>query len=305
MSESVRLPEPVLDWQQEQLREWAEANLDLPRLYEAIDADHALVGAGVVYIDKHMNVVELRSFEPICRLTPVTVVIREAPESVSPQEFASDLEHDKVDAHLVAEALGSTLACTGAFLSWMVVTSGVMTAPFSGGASLVVSAIGKAAAVASTLQCINAGARTRLAAINPKALENLDSNEWYTSMATALDTISLAGAVASGYATIKTVLLAKRASSRSMRQILRGMGRAERKRLTTEVIRAQNPGISNGTLKAMQRASRVPKRLTAEQVQQATVTQIRDALSGVLAFTGSAMSGTVRSIAIGLYEEAE
>ena len=101
------------------------------------------------------------------------------------------------------------------------------------------------------------------------------------------------------------VLLTKRASSRSLRQILRGMSRAERKRLTEEVIRAQNRGISNGTLKAMQRAGRVPKRLTAEQVQQATVTQIRDALSGVLAFTGSAMSGTVRSIAIGLYEEAE
>lgn len=56
-------------------------------------------------------------------------------------------------------------------------------------------------------------------------------------------------------------------------------------------------------VKAMQRSGELPKRLSNTQVRSATLTQIRDALSGTLGFLGSASSGLVKSIAIGVYGE--
>ena len=68
-------------------RQRIESSIDLHRLFFVIDADPALVGAGVVYIDKDFNVVVLREFQPICRMQPIKVVLREAPRYVGPVEF--------------------------------------------------------------------------------------------------------------------------------------------------------------------------------------------------------------------------
>lgn len=290
----------------EQLRERVETQLDLSRIYKAIDADPELVGAGVVYIDSRFNIVELRQFRPLCRLTPVKVVIREAPESYSPQEFASNLEVNTRDANVVGEALGAALACTGAVLSWLVVTSGLLTAPFTGGMSMAVTAIGYSAAAASSFQCFNTAiVRTGLEAYGPDILDDLDSQAWYRNTAMALDIVTLAGASTSMLTTVRMVKMAKASSSRSMIDILRGLNRPERTRLTKELLRVQHPGVSNAMMKALQRSGKSPKRLTSSQVRRATITQIRDALSGSFAILGSTASGTVRSIAIGIYEEIE
>ncbi|MEX0730699.1 MAG: hypothetical protein WED00_09855 [Aquisalimonadaceae bacterium] len=299
------LLEPRVAREREQLRARLETTLDLPHLYQTIDSDPNLTGAGVVYMDGKFNVVELRKFEPLCRMTPIKVIIRESPESVSPQQFASDLQEDKLDSHIVAEALGATLACTGAVLSWLVVSSGTIAIPFSGGASAAVTVIGISAASASTIQCVNSVGRIAAEFIDPNINDHLDNQTWYTNTAKALDFVSLTGAGTSALTTVRMVKMTKAASSRSMIDILRGLTRAERTRLTKELIRIQNPRISNSMLKAVQRGGRVPKRLTAPQVRRATITQVRDALSSAFAFAGSTTSGTVSSFGIGVYEEAQ
>lgn len=68
-------------------RQHIESSLDLRRLFFAIDADPALIGAGVVYIDGDFNVVVLREFQAICRVQPIKLVLREAPRYVGPMEF--------------------------------------------------------------------------------------------------------------------------------------------------------------------------------------------------------------------------
>ncbi len=40
--------------------------LDLPKLYQTIDADPAIVGAGVVHIGSDYQVTVLREFVPLC-----------------------------------------------------------------------------------------------------------------------------------------------------------------------------------------------------------------------------------------------
>ncbi len=51
-------------------RQRIESQINLPRLFAAIDADPAIVGAGVVYIDADFNVVTLREFQPISQHCP-------------------------------------------------------------------------------------------------------------------------------------------------------------------------------------------------------------------------------------------
>lgn len=47
------------------------------------------------------------------------------------------------------------------------------------------------------------------------------------------------------------------------------------------------------------------KRYSATEINHATITQIRDSLGAAIGFTGSAVSGNIRTIAVGLYEELE
>ncbi|WP_370636084.1 MULTISPECIES: hypothetical protein [Pseudomonas fluorescens group] len=51
--------------------------LDLPKLYRTIDADPAIVGAGVVHIGSDYQVTVLREFVPLCSIKPKRVILRE------------------------------------------------------------------------------------------------------------------------------------------------------------------------------------------------------------------------------------
>jgi len=102
-------------------RQRIESSLDLRRLFFAIDADPTLIGAGVVYIDGDFNVVVLREFQAICSVRPIKVVLREAPRYVGPVEFKRMLEHEPRESEWIAEALRTTVTCTGARveLAWL------------------------------------------------------------------------------------------------------------------------------------------------------------------------------------------
>ncbi|RYG95350.1 MAG: NAD synthetase, partial [Alphaproteobacteria bacterium] len=178
-------------------RQRIESSIDLRRLFRAIDSDPALIGAGVVYIDELFNVVVLREFQPICRVQPIKVVLREAPRSVGPVEFKRMLEHEPRESRLVGEALGTAVTCAGAILSWMVVWSGVAFMPFTAGASVVISFVGKAAAAASSAQCLIGLGRTSVEAFSPQTIDRLDSEDWYQAAVAALDGVALLGVATS------------------------------------------------------------------------------------------------------------
>ena len=52
----------------------------------------------------------------------------------------------------------------------------------------------------------------------------------------------------------------------------------------------------------MVRANAYPKRYSNIQITEALKLQLKDALGATLSFTGSATSGVVKSLAIGIYE---
>lgn len=286
-------------------RQRIESLINLPRLFAAIDADPAIVGAGVVYIDADFNVVTLREFQPICSIAPKRLILREAQKYIAPTQFAQQVQDNPRESRLVGEAVNTTLSCAGAVIGWIVVLSGSVAVPFSAGASSVVVALGYTAAAASSVQCFASGYRTVNEIRNPARNDQLDSEEWYQYTMIALDAASLVGLGSSALATVKLVRLNKASTGKSVREVLRGLNRQERAKLTKELLSINDPRLTSKMIKLKQLSGDLPKRFTPTEVKHATVTQIKDALGAAIGFTGSAVSGNVRTIAIGLYEEAE
>jgi len=97
------------------------------------------------------------------------------------------------------------------------------------------------------------------------------------------------------------VLIARAANpGRSILSIIHGLERHERRRLTEELIRARNPGISNGNLKALVRAGVYPVRYTNAELSAGVRHQLKDALGAAFSFTGSATGGLARRYAVGI-----
>ena len=284
-------------------RQRIESSIDLRKLFFAIDADPALIGAGMVYIDEVFNVVVLREFQAVCSVVPKKVVLREAPRYVGPAEFKRMLEHEPRESELMKEALNTAVACTGVLLSWLVVASGTALMPFTAGASSVISFIGKAAAVASTAQCISGVIRTGSEAAFPEFNDYLDNETWYQAATVVLDGVALLGVASSAMVTVKVVTTTTKVTGKTTRQVLKSLTRQERKKLNDELLRIRDPNLTFKQLKLEKAAGNLPKRISATQIQQATAAHIMDAAAASLGLTSSAISGNVRTLALGVYEE--
>lgn len=286
---------------QQHLQSRLDISLDKQRLFSAIDADPALSGAGVVYVDSRLNVITLREFEPACRIKPIKVVIREPLQALSDQQFIATSK-DPRESKMVMEAISTGLACAGMAFSIIAIFTSAAAVPVTGGTSSAMTYVAYTAALATGAQCINGAARVTMEAVAPSRLDALDSEEWYSTVMTALDVISLAGVAVSGYQMIKYVKVLN-SEGQSVRTVLQGLNRSERKRLTEEIIRQNRPGVSNKMRKMLQAQGVYPVRYAADRLQRTTVSQIYDSFAALLAFTGSAGSGVVRQLSINVYEE--
>jgi hypothetical protein len=289
-------------------RQRIESQINLPRLFAAIDADPAIVGAGVVYIDADFNVVVLREFRPICSIAPKRVILREAKPYLAPQQFIEQVKNSPRESRLGTEVANAGLSCLSAYIGWSVVLAGSIAVPFTAGASAWVVALGVTAAAAGTAQCAIGGMRVVNELNNPQANDEMNDAEWYKTVAPILDGVSLAGVGGSAMATVR-LLKASKASGigKSWYQLLSGLNRQERAKLTKELLMLRDPSLTAKLLKLQQRAGALPKRFASAEIRHATITQIKDSLGALLTVTGSYTGdGHVKNattIAVGLYEE--
>ncbi|MCS6236859.1 hypothetical protein G3495_17365 [Shewanella baltica] len=277
--------------------------LNTTRIFKALDADPNTIGAGVVFIDHEFTVVTLRSFEPICRKLPIRLILREPPRHVSTVNYASELKASRRESKLTGELLNTGLSCGAAVLSWIVVLGATTAIPITGGASTAVTYLGVAAATASSLQCLNGAVRSIAEARYPEDLDWLEEQEWYNAANTALDIISLGGAAAAGATTIKMVQTLRKTTSKSLTEILKGLSRADRKRLTLEIQRLNQPGISQSVLKTLTNSGKLTTRYSSQALVNAISLNIKDAVGASLSISGSAYGGTIKNLAVGIYEE--
>lgn len=281
-------------------RQRMQGRIDQQKLFKAIDADPGIVGAGVVYIDADYNVMTLREFQPICSIKPKRIILREAPRYTSPEQFMNQLQTNPREARVVKEAVNTTLSCAGAVLGWIVMFSGTIAVPFSGGASLALTVAGYAAATASTAQCGIGLVRTAFEATDPSLNDAMDQEAWYQAATPVLDAVSLMGVGASGLTTLKFLQVRKAATGTSWYQLTRSLSRQQRKALTTELLTIKHPALTAKQLKLRQSAGELVKRYTPTQISHSTQTLIKDSVGGFIGLSGS---GTVQGLAVGLYEE--
>lgn len=119
----------------------------------------------------------------------------------------------------------------------------------------------------------------------------------------ALDGVALLGVTTSALVTVKAINTATRVTGKNLRQVLKGLSRQERAKLNNELLRIRDPRLTTKLLKLEQAAGRASKRISATEMKQATANHIRDSLAAALGFTSSAITGNVKALAIGLYEE--
>lgn len=278
--------------------------LDLPELYRTIDADPGIVGAGVVHIGSDYQVTVLREFVPLCSIKPKRVILREAAGPIkTADEYAELAARSPRESQLWKEASGMAISCGGAVISYIVAKTGIAAAPFTLGASLVLTYIAFVGTAASGAQCLNSLWRTRNELINPALNDHYDTLRWYQATTLALDGISLVGAGSSSFAAVKSVLAIRRSTGRHMTDILRAMSRQERATLTDEILRLKNPRHPFEIVRLKQLAGELPKRYSNPQLRQDILTQIKDQIGATLSVTGSALSGNISHLLIALYEE--
>lgn len=294
---------PLQRFNEQRARQRIEWQVNLPQLFTAIDQIPAATGAGVIFIDHEFNMVQLRPFSPVCRRYPLQIILREPPRYLSAQNHALDLKTSRRESKLVGEAVGTALSCGAAVLGWIVVFGSGAAVPITGGTSAAITYLGMAAASASTIQCLNGAGRVIGETMAPEMVDALDSEAWYQQTMTALDIISLAGAAAAGATTIRMVHTLRSTTGKSTRDVLSGLSRPERKRLTDEVNRLNHPGASAARLRELTRSGALPKRYSNAQLSHSIQLQLKDAIGATLSFAGSALTGTIKTLAIGFYEE--
>jgi hypothetical protein len=199
------------------------------RFFRKLDAIPELRGAGVAYVGDRASTVMRPSVHTSGLLTYVILSEVDDDEKIAPIAGTSP------PPSLGAELVGLGLNCGSAVLAWSVVVGSTAAVPITGGSSLALTAIVYGATGASTLQCANSILRAVDIGFNDAEwMTALESEEWYGWAGSICDGLALLGVGASASVTLRTVVTIRKASSRSWAEILKGLNRAERKRLTTE-----------------------------------------------------------------------
>jgi hypothetical protein len=272
---------------------------ELQAFYLQLDQIDELSGAGVAYVgDGQCSLLRIPRHSSGLK----TFVILKEEDLDDGEDLPG--ANDVSAPNLAVELVGLGLNCGGAVLSWAALGGEVAAAPVSGGGSLTLTVITWAAAVATTAQCANSLIRSvDVAVYHGQWTRWLDSQDYYIWAGDVLDGVSIVGATAAGAATVRTVLALRRATGRELTSILKGLNRAERKRLTQELIRMQIPNISNSAMKDLIRAGQFPARFAASQITDALFAQLRDAIAATMAFGSSAVSGDVKLLYVDIFQE--
>lgn len=290
------------DINQQSFKDRVESLIDKKTLFNNIDNIEGLSGAAITCIDDDFSIVELRksSFN-----NSRTVVIR-FPSIKTSSSFAFEASLNRRVSNVTTEVIGTALSCGAALFGWIAVSGSLVAIPVTGGASTLMTGIGISASTASSVQCFNGAYRTYNELYNPEMNDFLDSQTWYQATTVVLDAISLVGAGAATVSSIKAFKLIQKSSGRTTKQILKNMTRAERRNLTKDINRLNNPGKSNNVLKRMVTAKKIPKRYSKQELTHAFKVQIKDGIGAALTFSGSALAGfsknQIKAITVTIFE---
>jgi hypothetical protein len=267
--------------------------IDLKAFIAEVDKRKELFGARIVYFDGGTMSV-LRQGPPMCQSGLLALVIRKGGKELIPTSSEVAEARDK---RFNAELLNLGFSCGGAILSYVVVAGSAGLAPVTGGSSLIVTHLSAASGIAAGAQCVMAGVRMINEYRRPQANVEMDDETWYKWFSGVTDGISLAGAVVSGAQTLRMVSILKNSTRKSALEVLKGLSRQERRKLTEELIRVNNPGISDQEIKVLMSRNILPNKLSRrysnDQIAKAVRKQLLDAVDAAMDFASSSTNGLI------------
>jgi hypothetical protein len=265
------------------------SDAEVDQLGQGIDAIPELSGAGIGFLGDDTSTVLRRSAHVSGLNTYVVLEEQDVPPPPAPPPEPS----------LSTEIINTVLNCGSAVAG----ASAMVAEPFAGPAVLLEPFTFIVLRAAQAQCMISAGRLTDIVFNNGSWSRWMDSSEFYYWAATELDLVSLAGAAASASAAVRAAKAIQRATGRSWATILKGLSRAERKRLTKELIRLKRPDASGGALKELVQMGTFPRRLTATQIDERLFNQLKDILSATMSLASSANSGVLRMLYIHIIQE--
>ena len=174
---------------------------EMQLLIDAVDRNPACRTLGIVFEGRGMTQVVREPPIPLGLRTWILLREEEVPESAA---SAATAAAQPAPSNLGGELLNMGLSCGSAVLAGVAVAGGAGAAPVTGGASLAITVLAWAGAVATAAQCGIATGRVINEIFDPGANEQyLDSEEWYQNASAALDAISVAGGLAGTVSSVR------------------------------------------------------------------------------------------------------
>lgn len=267
-------------------------DFDFDALANALDCTKDLYGVGIIYSeDERQYVVRPPTNTKLVAYIVVTKVFH-----INRDIAEKSLKEAVTSPSLSKELLSTALSCGGLLLTIGAAIVGTGAIPFTAGASTAMVAIAIGGTAATATQCVLG--LYRIYDINTNAGENttwLDSQKWYLATTSLLDVISIASAGAALKDVIITYRTMRAASSLKASHWLKTLPRQDRARITEQIMRTQNPGISNKVIKAFILTGRYPKRFPSEGLQKSLQVQLLNSLNSMTALSGSAIGGVINS----------
>ncbi len=196
------------------------------------------------------------------------------------------------------EAGLAAINCSAAVIAALVTFGSTAATPVTGGTSLALTSIGYAATVATGASCAVSAVRTYNAITDPKTNEIYDSIPAYQTTMKVLDGVSLLGVGASAIAMTKVMKIMGRAGITLGAAKAGSASRPARTRLAREVLKYENPAMTNRQVKEYFKLGMGPKRVTTKALTENTILSLRDSLAAGLSFLSSSLDGHVKNAAI-------
>lgn len=264
-------------------------------LGEALDCQRNFYGAGIIYNDGYRSFL-VRPSKRASGPNQITHVVVTKPTQLSREGMERSITEAVKDPEIGIEIASTALSCGAVVLTAVAWTASMTAVPFTGGMSTPLAILATAGTLASGAQCMNGLWRLQDIAFNDSQLMNwVDTQDWYIATSTALDVLSLASLTGPLKEAVMTYRVMKAISSLKVTEWLMRYPRIERVRLTEGIIKQLNPGISNKAMKAIVRAGKYPRRYPTEAFHAELIKQLISATTSVMAISGSAVSGVVRS----------
>ncbi len=283
----------------------------LQQFMHYVDSNPRLSGMGIGYSGEYTSRVLKQPNQAIPQGLRTWIVILEdglplpggVQSQFSPQKEMQQMENISQNqsrwGSFLHEAPTFLLSCGSAAVTGGVSLAAGAAAPATGGLSTIITVVTWSGAAASAAQCgISIGRiANNLFWNDGRNEEFFDSEKWYKNTTDALDGIALLGDIVGLGQSARLIIQISRSSGKPISTLLRGYGRAERKRIARDLAKVFVDDYPK-LFKQFVRAGKLPTVFAAKPIEKVVALQLWSAFAAALDVGGSVQDGLIKHVYI-------